>query len=139
MTPVDQEFLHDPANGSYGDCQRAAIASILNLPLSAVPHFNADNTDVLTFHTRLKDFLATKNLGHYEFTAFDFTMFGYPEPTPVYHLIYGMTERGFQHAVVGYNGEVVHDPHPSKAGLLPDKGQWSYGLLLPTFQGTKPW
>ena len=39
MTPVKQEFVHDPSNGVYGDCQRAVIASLLDLPLSEVPHF----------------------------------------------------------------------------------------------------
>ena len=39
MTPADQEFTHDPANGQHGDCMRACIASLLDLPIAAVPHF----------------------------------------------------------------------------------------------------
>ncbi len=27
-------------------------------------------------------------------------------------------ERGLLHSCVGLNGEIVHDPHPSRAGLL---------------------
>lgn len=139
MTPVDQEFLHDPASGSYGDCQRACIASILNLPLSEVPNFAGPGVDDLEFSTRVKNFLATKNLAHLEFTYFDFAGFGNPKPSSLYHIIYGMTERGFWHAVVGLDGEVVHDPHPFKTGLLPDRSKWSIGLLVPTFSSNTPW
>lgn len=39
MTPVTQEFRHDPKNFIWGDCHRAALATILDLPISKVPHF----------------------------------------------------------------------------------------------------
>lgn len=41
MTPVDQTILHDPQTGAIGNCMQAAIASLLDLPLDAVPHFAA--------------------------------------------------------------------------------------------------
>lgn len=41
MTPVDQTILHDPDAGLYGDCQRAVIASLLDLPIDSVPNFSA--------------------------------------------------------------------------------------------------
>ena len=33
MRPVDQEFTHRPEVGQHGDCQRAVIASLLELPI----------------------------------------------------------------------------------------------------------
>jgi hypothetical protein len=50
----------------------------------------------------------------------------------VYHQISGPSPRGqgIWHAVVGCNGQIVHDPHPSKAGLL-DPEQWQYAILAP--------
>ncbi len=39
MTPQNQEFTRKPEIGQYGDCQRAVIASLLDLPISSVPHF----------------------------------------------------------------------------------------------------
>lgn len=56
---VKGEFKHSPSLGIYGDCHRAAIASALNLPLSEVPHFLADNCGVEEFCKRERDFLAT--------------------------------------------------------------------------------
>ena len=38
MTPVKQQFLHDPPT-SYGDCHRAALASLLDLTIDDVPNF----------------------------------------------------------------------------------------------------
>jgi hypothetical protein len=35
MTPVDQTISHE----GQGDCMRAATASVLDLPIEAVPHF----------------------------------------------------------------------------------------------------
>ena len=40
MRPQQQKFKHDPANGSYGDCFRTALACILDLDRDEVPHFN---------------------------------------------------------------------------------------------------
>lgn len=39
MKPVYQREQHDPARGVWGDCHRSALASLLELPLSDVPHF----------------------------------------------------------------------------------------------------
>ena len=50
MKPVKQLFHHDPANGVWGDCFRAVIASVLSLPVEAVPHFfdgNPEDGDVV--------------------------------------------------------------------------------------------
>ncbi len=39
MTPQKQLFLHRPGEGQFGDCWRAAIACVLDLPVDDVPHF----------------------------------------------------------------------------------------------------
>lgn len=40
MNAVMQEITdHAPDSGIYGDCYRAALATILDLPLSSVPHY----------------------------------------------------------------------------------------------------
>lgn len=35
MIPLNQTIFHDPDNKIYGDCQRACIASILEIPIFA--------------------------------------------------------------------------------------------------------
>lgn len=38
---------------------------------------------------------------------------------------------GLLHAVVGKNGQIVFDPHPSKAGLAGDPSEWTFDYLIP--------
>lgn len=42
MKPVNCTVKDDPANGSYGDCVRACVASILEMESDQVPHFYAN-------------------------------------------------------------------------------------------------
>lgn len=135
MTPISQEFLHAPDLGTFGDCQRACIASLLDLPIAEVPHFLHDGTkDHVEFNQRINRFLSPLGLMHLETHAFDFKDDWKPD---CYHMIYGPASRGFRHAVVAFNGEVIHDPHPSRAGLLEDRrNEWTFGFLVRTGVGT---
>jgi hypothetical protein len=125
MTPVDQEFMHDPANGVYGDCMRAAIASLLDLPREEVPHFHEGTNDVTVFDRRVNAFLASKGLMLVDVTPSEYIFVTNNNLPDCYHLISGYTERGTYHACVGKNGELVHDPHPSKAGVL-EHDRWGF-------------
>lgn len=44
----------------------------------------------------------------------------------------GPGPRGLQHSCLAYDGEIVHDPHPSRAGLNTIE---DYEVLLPFFRG----
>ena len=125
--------IHDPENNQYGDCQRACVASLLELNSEDVPHFYITNDD-MDFFFSLNDFLSKKGFIHLETMPIDFDMAQFVGKADVYHLIYGTTVRGTHHATVGLNGEVVHDPHPSKAGLcINQKEKWTYAFLVPVF------
>lgn len=108
MTPLDQKYLKGNAEGISGDCLRACVASILELPLEEVPHFVEEHQNgILAMHdwlfTRGIDCLALK--GHYDVST---------------HVIFtGLSPRSThgRHAVVGLAGEIVHDPHPDRTGL----------------------
>lgn len=132
MTPVDQEFLHKPEEGQYGDCQRAVIASLLDLPASEVPHFCAIAKDEPTaFWTLLQSFLRSKGFVYLRVPARSGAAF-FGDEGNVFHEISGPSPRGngVFHAVVGCNGEIVFDPHPSRAGLAGDSSQWDYSFLV---------
>src|SRR6185312_8139263 len=62
MIPVRQQVQHDPARGHHGDCHRAALASLFELPISEVPHFADQGPSVGTFSARVAAFLAERNL-----------------------------------------------------------------------------
>lgn len=126
---VDQEFLHDPESGTVGDCWRAGIASVLGLDLHDVPHFVRDYptpagaTNAVWFDETCRWLTAEHGV----------TVLFYDNPDairaenrPDDHLrarrlilLDGRSPRDVAHVVVGdaITGEMLHDPHPSKAGL----------------------
>lgn len=112
-----------------GDCFRAAVATVLDLPVGKVPHFVA--------------------LGHYwwlwAFNAWcagrglrydNVLARGVTPDSDVLHIRSGVSPRGVNHAVVAIGGEMVFDPHPSGAGLVPRNDDdfmfiWSIDDLAP--------
>jgi hypothetical protein len=126
MKPVDQEFLHNAANNVQGDCFRAVMASILELPIASVPHFAALYRDIHEFWNQAYDWLEAQG---YEYT---FTT-ERPEGALDYHTLGGPSPRnnGTFHLVVALNGIMVHDPHPSRAGIVYDPANHYVGWLIP--------
>lgn len=127
-----QEFIHDPANGVYGDCQRAVIAALLELPMSDVPNFNEGDPTDEDFNRYLDEYLASKGLGRVGFTLGG-DVDGYLDAArqggafcsvgQVYCLV-GESPRSTQdapanHVVVCCDGKVIYDPHgPTGGGLI---------------------
>lgn len=138
MTPVKQEFVHDPANGVYGDCQRAVIASLLDLPISEVPHFLLESKNQREgYWTGLQAFLRTKGYAWLVVPAKSGAAFYGAVDEAIYHEISGPSPRGqgVTHAVVGCDGNIVFDPHPSNAGLAGEPSEWEYAYLVKTCEG----
>jgi hypothetical protein len=104
-------------DGIPGDCVRACVATILNEPLDAVLHYaqyGARWFDVMRLDARTEHEL---DWAYYEL---DDLLELPPENQPVgWCILTGPSPRGpFNHAVVGTgSGRIVHDPHPSRAGL----------------------
>lgn len=126
MKPVDQEFLHDKAAGVEGDCFRAVLASVLELPISQVPHFAALTTGVSEFWDSVYAWLGTQG---YEYVPTE----NGPEGALEFNSITGPSPRGngTYHAVVGRGKIVEHDPHPSRAGISGTEKDWYFGYLVP--------
>lgn len=107
MIPVTQTLLHDPENTRVmGNCLQAAVASVLELPLEAVPHFS----QFLWWPQAMQLWCAGRDL----------VMRG--ERTNVIPdrlcIVGGRSARGVAHTVVGEHGRIVWDPHPSRDGLV---------------------
>lgn len=131
MIPIDQ-LTTDP---SKGDCQSACLASLLDLPLSSVPNFLLDLPEEagVEFARRINRFLAPFGLMHLELEYRGFCeRCKFYDVDTMYHMIYGPSPRSkdILHAVVGRNGEIFHDPHPSRSGLLEPRTDWTIGLLV---------
>lgn len=100
MLPVDQTTFGFPD----GNCFAACVASILELPIAAVP----------PARERIERWLS--RMGHY---LHDAAVNEQHPPPAGFHILNAGSPRGpFRHAVVAYGTAIVHDPHPSRAGVV---------------------
>jgi hypothetical protein len=134
MTPQMQEFpVHDPARGKIGDCFRAALASLRDIPIAKVPHFARDHwPDELSALRAMNAFLASRGLALIHLPRIDFEVMHREGVGDIYHLILGIDPEGDGHACIGLNGRIVHDPHPLRRGMANDPGKWTIALLVRT-------
>ncbi len=118
MKPIDQEFFYD--KGEIGDCVRAITASILELDRKDVPHF-VKLKPGSDWYEDWQKFMINHGITP--------IMISGPwkdnPPIPIrYYLASGPANRDCKHIVIMYNGKVIHDPHPSRDGLLEIEAIW---------------
>jgi len=103
VTPVDQLTEHD--------CLRACVASLLSIPVEEVPDFGIEAGQ----WDRLNAWLGERGLYAVCLDAQAFK----PWVPSGYHMMGGKPAGGDadRHMVVGWRGEMVHDPHPTRYGL----------------------
>lgn len=130
-------LVHDPVSGVYGDCFRACVASIIELPTEAVPHIFFDGHEPpeapagvpgLPGWHRLNSYLARLPVPLHalgfklpDAEALEQWNISLSEHIDAHYVLGGFSVRACHHAVVGRRGQVVHDPHPTRAGLLLDR------------------
>jgi hypothetical protein len=107
-----------------GNCFEACLASLLEMPIDDV--VKIPDGEARNWFRLVNEWLSTLGLFFIEFTADDETTKYWG-----YHIIIGSSSgsRLERHAVVGYNGEMVFDPHPDRSGLVGD--DLTYGFLIP--------
>lgn len=128
MTPIDMTIMHDPPN-AHGDCFRCVVASILEMRPADVPHFSELATDSAHERKLLREWLAPRGLSYFEIEWDAEAMKNWRADLSFHHVLSGVTSRGTRHACVGFAGEVVHDPHPSREGVQPDDGKLLLGFI----------
>lgn len=114
MKPVDQTLF---APG-IGNCFSACVASVLEVPLDEVPNFCEGQA--ADWYDRFMAWLRPR--GFYAITCKIGGRPGEPDggwyPEGI-HIAGGKSPRyDCLHAVVARGSDVVHDPHPSRAGVL---------------------
>lgn len=121
MKPVFQTVIdHNPSEGRIGDCFRACLASLLELPIDDVPAPEAYDNAAAWWRV-YRDWLRARGLAiltHTEDEAIWRDWFVRTQGD-VYHIASGPSPRhpGTDHSVVMRNDVMVHDPHPSGVGL----------------------
>lgn len=107
---ITQTEFYDPDNPASGNCVEASIATILDISLQSIPKLIPPNCDVITFWDNVDDFLMTVGMRLKLWHSKD-----YP---PGRYLVSGPSVRGCSHMVVYEDGQLLWDPHPSRAGVL---------------------
>lgn len=110
MRPIDQTTFGVPE----GNCFAACLASLLEIPLEEVPDLTHETDS--SWWGVVEKWLRLRGL-----YAVNFVCRGKDLDTfvpPGLHILNGPSPRGaFDHSVVARGREIVHDPHPSRAGL----------------------
>lgn len=118
MIPHTQTiFVNDP-RGIPGDCMRTAVAALLELPTEAVPHFALYDREWYTAFTMW--------LGVIGFTMRPLAASNVDREC----IALGMSPRGVEHVVVWGPEGMLHDPHPSRAGIEP-RQFWALDPITP--------
>jgi hypothetical protein len=118
MTPVNQTKLYAPDAIHNGNCFAACLATLLDLPLWMVPPFDdmfgrSDwSARVDEWLTRMCALVRVRTDGHVL------------DRLPEFYMASGLSPRGVRHSVIYSNGALVHDPHPSRAGIASVEWTW---------------
>lgn len=99
---VDQTTFADSLHG--GNCLQACVATILQEPLDMVPNFylfGAVWVKALNLYLSLWALNIERDDDERRLT-----------------IAVGVSDRGVKHCVLYVNGTMVHDPHPSRSGLV---------------------
>lgn len=113
MTPIDQTVF----GFDEGNCFAACIASILEIPLDSIPFF----FDVDDWWSKFDSWLEAKGLDcmYYLFGPNENTLKELSSSDT--YILSGLSPRatdGQLHAVVAGQGKILHDPHPTRHGLM---------------------
>lgn len=124
-----QKFRHDPASGLYGDCHRTAIACILDLDASDVPHFMHPDVSATgdAAHIAAEAWLNERGL-----TQINMLFDGKcsvddilstvknvnPHARGTCFILGGQSRNGCNHSVVCCDGEIVCDPSIDNSGII---------------------
>ena len=133
MTPVDQTTFEVPG----GNCFSACVATLFDLPVDAVPYFMGfepfDRPNA--WFGKFQDWLAT--IGYWAVTFEVDPDDGGWEPLGLC-ILSGKSPRGdYLHSVVAKGYSVLHDPHPSRAGIVSRHDVILFVLLSPNAAGLR--
>lgn len=108
---LTQSCIHDPENGLIGTCLAASIAMVIGVPESEIPTRYLHVETGLWWETLQEDL---------EKLGWEILYAPWPdllEPKG-WHIINGPSPRNLPHSCLGYRGELIWDPHPSRDGLV---------------------
>lgn len=135
MTPHKQLFRHKPDQGIYGDCYRTAIACLLDLPPSDVPHVY-DGRDDAIGKARMESWLSSHgkiliDVAYADSVQTVLSLHEHRYPS-LHWILSGISANGCNHVVICRGGQIVHDPAQDDSGIV---GPCDDGHVWTTFLG----
>lgn len=135
MKPVDQDRFGAPD----GNCWTSCVASILEVDLASL----RDLQDAFREYAIAWECNRARSQPQWDrvlerFEELGLTLVRFPaELVPKgYSIMSGPGPRGLQHSVVALDGQLSHDPHPSRDGLSGPADE--YEVLLPIVRKDSP-
>jgi hypothetical protein len=132
MKPVDQTVFTVPG----GNCFSACVATLLAIPLDDVPYFmgSFEEEDGVWWQ-RFLAWLKPRGLWAINFKC---PPDGDWYPVGEYILSAGSPRGDFDHSVVALGRDIIHDPHPSRDGLVRREKQEATILVPIALDGYTP-
>lgn len=139
MIPVQQLNRHEPPH-AWGDCARACIASLLEVPCDFVPNFcepgpgevySAERTQSLERMWLLKYGIAPVKICYSSALPTVLATIGYYNPG-LHWILTGTSRNKCHHDVIACDGQIVHDPSLDQSGII---GPCEDGFYWVTFLG----
>ncbi|WYW02766.1 hypothetical protein Peetri_00178 [Pseudomonas phage vB_PpuM-Peetri] len=114
---VNQTTFFDSSNPGAGNCTEASVATLFGLTLEQIGRFYPGHEDPELIEEQ-RTYAFWRNLEEaFESRGMHLWRRDMHVALPTLYLAGGMSKRGCMHMVVMYDGEIIHDPHPSQTGL----------------------
>jgi hypothetical protein len=120
----------------WGDCERAAWATVLDLDIEQVPHFFDGGCSTEEAVRREREFEATLGLYHVALpfvsdNGLDAVLASVNHNNPkVEYLLCGTSKTGCNHTVVCRGNAIVHDPSLNNSGIIGPADDGFYWITL---------
>lgn len=127
MKPQRQTTFGGPKDENPGNCWSTCIAMLLGIDTSEVPNFcGIYREEDGTWLRKANEWLREKGALLMPFN--DDPVTWAPECDQLICIASGPAERGHPHSVVWKGGKILHDPHPSDAGLI-EAREWEVLII----------
>lgn len=118
------------------NCFQACIASIFEIEIEEIPNL-APHEENGKWIIVLNKWLQNKYKLNYieSYISLNEGQILFKQGTGYYHIIIGVPSinKVIKHAVVGYAGKIIFDPHPKKIGIGNSNKRMRVGLFINTF------
>jgi hypothetical protein len=138
MIPAKCRVRHDTEEGTFGDCMRAVIASVLELDADTVPHFFHDNPEPEEGQRRVREWLSERGLAQFtmhldgSIPLEDVLEFQGAQNPGAPIILLAQSGGGTDHVVIVQDGKITHDPSWFPCGIKgPNSaGYWSFTVIV---------